>query len=400
MKSKASLLVIGLGASLLAYASDKTALDPALLSCSGLVLAEIKAQDPVPDTRRVSTVAKPKVQMAILLDTSGSMSGLIEQAKSQLWKMVNEFSRAKREGQTPELEVALYEYGKSTLESQEGYLRMIQPLSADLDKLSEELFALKTNGGDEYCGWVIRAAVEGLAWSPAPRDFKVIFIAGNEPFTQGPVDYREACQAAVRKGIVVNTVHCGPREQGAASKWEDGAFLAEGTYLHIDHNRAIVHYPAPQDPEIARLNAELNQTYVAFGAAGTRGLERQQAQDKNAYHLAPAVAAERAVTKSSGSYRNDSWDLIDAVRSGVKLGSLAEAVLPAEMKGMTETERKAFVEQKRNQREQIQQKIQQLNTARTRFLAEKSGPATPGTLDAAMITAVREQASKRMYRFE
>ena len=41
------------------------------------------------------------IQMAILLDTSGSMEGLIEQAKTQLWKIVNEMALAKKHGKVP-----------------------------------------------------------------------------------------------------------------------------------------------------------------------------------------------------------------------------------------------------------------------------------------------------------
>jgi hypothetical protein len=95
---------------------------------------------------------KPLVQMAILLDTSGSMSGLIDQARAELWAIVNEFIFAKRGDMAPEVQVALYEYGKMSLPQEGGYIRRIVPFTTDLDKVSEELFALKTNGGDEYCG--------------------------------------------------------------------------------------------------------------------------------------------------------------------------------------------------------------------------------------------------------
>src|SRR6185436_9201473 len=107
-----------------------------------------------------------------------SMSGLIEQAKSQLWKIVNEFINAKQNGKRPDLEVALFEYGKSSLKASDGYIRLIVPLTNYLDKISEELFALTTHGGEEYCGWVIQDAVTKLTWSKQPNDFKAIFIAG------------------------------------------------------------------------------------------------------------------------------------------------------------------------------------------------------------------------------
>jgi hypothetical protein len=204
----------------------------------------------------------PLVQMAILLDTSGSMSGLIDQARTELWSIVNEFVFARRNGRQPDLQVALYEYGKSALPAAQGYIRQIVPLTTDLDKISEELFALTTNGGQEYCGWVIREATRGLQWSDSTDDLKVIFIAGNEPFTQGPVDYKEACKSAVAKGIIVNTIHCGSEREGINGKWKDGAVLADGRYLSIDHNRQVVHIVAPQDRQIAELGARLNQTYV------------------------------------------------------------------------------------------------------------------------------------------
>lgn len=149
---------------------------------------------------------KPLIQMAILIDTSGSMQGLIEQAKTQLWKIVNEMALAKQKSRSPKLEVALYEYGKSSIPASEGYMRMIVPLSEDLDQISDELFKLRTNGGSEYCGEVIRKSVSNLKWNRKNNVLKVIFIAGNEPFTQGRVDYRISCKSAISKGIIVNTI--------------------------------------------------------------------------------------------------------------------------------------------------------------------------------------------------
>src|SRR5215204_3864192 len=115
---------------------------------------------------------RPLVQLAILLDTSNSMDGLIAQAKTQLWQIVNEFIGAKQDGKAPKVEVALYEYGNDGLSKEKGYVRQVAPLTVDLDKISESLFALKTNGGSEYCGWVIRDAVKDLAWNPSAKVYK------------------------------------------------------------------------------------------------------------------------------------------------------------------------------------------------------------------------------------
>ena len=99
-----------------------------------------------------------KIQVAILLDTSNSMDGLIEQAKSRLWNIVNTLTTLKFEGKTPEIEIALYEYGNDGLNKNTDYIRQVAPLTTDLDLISEKLFSLRTNGGSEYCGAVIQDA--------------------------------------------------------------------------------------------------------------------------------------------------------------------------------------------------------------------------------------------------
>lgn len=345
----------------------------------------------------------PLVQMAILLDTSGSMSGLIDQARTELWAIVNEFIFAKRNGKDPELQVALYEYGKSLLPGKEGYIRMIVPFTTDLDKVSEELFALTTNGGDEYCGWVIKEATQALEWASSPDDLKVIFIAGNEPFTQGPVDYRQACKTAVAKGIVVNTIHCGSEKDGLDGKWKDGAVLADGQYLNIDQSRKAVHVAAPQDKQIAELGAMLNDTYIAYGRGGNVALERQSRQDRNAAGASPEAARQRAVTKSSLYYRNEAWDLIDAIGANkVKLEDVKEEDLPEKLRKMSREERKKYIEAKARQRAEIQQRIQELSEQRKKYVAEemKKQQKQANTLGSAVIKAVRDQAKKKNFTFE
>jgi len=347
---------------------------------------------------------RPLVQIAILLDTSNSMDGLIEQAKSQLWKISNELIKARQAGVAPEVQVALYEYGKSSLVQKSGWIRQILPLTTDLDKVSEELFALRTNGGQEYCGWVIKCAVEELEWSPASDVYKVIFIAGNEPFTQGPVNYAESCKAAISKGIIVNTIHCGPEAVGVNTKWKDGAELADGKYVVIDQNRAVVSIPAPQDQEIARLGQQLNKTYLAFGRAGAEGVKRQTAQDANVATLAPSSGAvvQRSITKASANYRNASWDLVDASKEkDFEITKVRTEELPSEMQKMNAEERKAYIEKNAKERDQLQTKIQQLTAEREKYLAQRRKEAAgTNTLDAVVISSVRDQAQKHNFKFE
>jgi len=373
----------------------------ALTAASLIHLAAAKDQTAKPAAEQSE---KPLVQIAILLDTSGSMQGLIEQAKSQLWKICNEFIKARQDGVAPEVQVALYEYGKSNLSKEFGWVRQIQPLSTDLDKISEELFALRTSGGSEYCGWVIRDAVRDLAWNPRSDVYKVIFIAGNEPFTQGPVDYAESCKAAIAKGIIVNTIHCGGEAEGINTKWKDGADLADGRFLIIDHNQAVVSIEAPQDKEISRLGVELNKTYLAYGVNGRGGATRQEAQDASVATLAPAsgAAVQRSIAKASANYQNAGWDLVDAAKEkDFALGEIPTEELPAEMQKMTLEERKQFIAKNAQARGELQKQINKLNQERETYIAEKrKETAGANTLDTVVISAIREQSARANFKFE
>jgi len=363
------------------------------------------ARDPRPDLV-LPDDGRPVVQIALLLDTSNSMDGLINQARSQLWKIVNEFSNCRRDGQIPRLQVALFEYGNDSLPVTEGYIRQVVPLTTDLDLLSEKLFALKTNGGSEYCGEVISVATRVLDWSNDRRAYKAIFIAGNEPFTQGNVDYRSACASAIARGVVVNTIHCGPEDVGRQGQWTDGAKRGEGRSMNIDQDRAHVAIVAPQDEEINRLSIELNVTYIPYGKEGEVASRRQVAQDKLATENAMAGASvERAVAKSSRQYDNARWDLVDAERDGkVDLDKLDAKDLPEAMQTLAPRERRAYVEQQGAKRAEIQAKIKALNEDRVKYVAvkEKENTNATGTdtLDSAIVKAVREQIAEKGFEMK
>lgn len=345
--------------------------------------------------------ADPVVQIALLLDTSGSMDGLIAQAKTQLWKVVNEFARARYNGKAPRVEVALYEYGNQGLSAQSGWIRQVAPLTTDLDRISEQLFALRTNGGDEYCGQVIQVASRELQWSDAKGALKMIFIAGNEPFTQGPVAPDGAVKAAIAKGIVVNTVFCGGEQEGVQTGWKQGALLADGRYSFIDSNRAVAAVTAPQDAEIAKLGAELNATYIAYGGEGKAKAMRQQAQDSNAASAGQGAGVQRAMAKASANYRNDDWDLVDAAKAGKKVEKEA---LPAEMQAMNDAEQKEHIAKMATKRTELQAKIQKLEADRRTYVAaeesKRAKAAGPASIDKAMLESVHAQAAKADYVFE
>ncbi len=372
----------------------------------GLLAAFQLHADPPKDAPVVDPAPpKDKVQIALLLDTSNSMDGLIDQARTQLWKVVNTFVDARRDGVAPYVEVALYEYGNNSINIANNYIRQVKPLTRDLDSLSRDLFALKTNGGDEYCGAVIQRALADLAWDSSEKTYKVIFIAGNEPFTQGPVDARQACKDSLSKHVVVNTVHCGSRNDGISGSWHDGAALAEGKFMVIDQDRVIAHIDAPQDKTISDLGIELNKTYIGYGKQREEATMSQAAADKDAVANAKAGSAvERAICKSSANYYNGSWDLVDATRDKkVDVANMAVEDLPEEMKTLKPEDRAAFIEKAAKSRAGIQSKITELNREREAYVAEemkKQANTGTQTLDEALVEATRTQASALGYSFK
>lgn len=342
----------------------------------------------------------PLVEIAILLDTSNSMDGLIDQARARLWSIVNDLAKTTKGGQIPDLRVALYEYGNSGLQQESGYIRQVIALSDDLDAVSAALFSLTTNGGDEYCGAVIGRAIDDLAWS-AGDHYRAIFIAGNEPFSQGSVPYADSCKRAVSKGVVVNTIHCGSESDAREGGWIDGARLADGESLNIDQDRVEVAIEAPQDARIRELNQQLNDTYLGYGAAGRQRKAMQVEQDANAAAMAPSAAVARAEAKTSKAYRNSSWDLVDAVEDGeVDVAELDEEALPEAMRGMSPEERTAHVEAQRAKRAEIQRELAEQTAARAKYVAAeqaKSGEAGDATFGTAVRGLLKEQLSEKGY---
>jgi len=336
------------------------------------------------------------IKVALLLDTSNSMDGLIDQAKAQLWELVNELSYAKcSDDAKPGLEIALYEYGNDRLNAREGYIRQVLAFSNDLDEISKQLFKLTTNGGNEYCGKVIQTSLNQLDWGKEEKDLNLIFIAGNEPFDQGPTRFQDAATNACEQDVTINTIFCGDYNTGVNTYWKSGADLTHGDYIAINHDKHTVHIPSPYDNAILKKNKALNGTYIAYGALGDVKLAEQSIQDTNASNYGGANEVKRTVSKSSHFYKNKAWDLVDAAEED-DFDYKNVSNLPKELEGKSEEEIKAYVEKKRNERTQIQEEIAALNKKRLAYIAEQS-TAEDNELRNAMIKAIKKQAERKSY---
>jgi hypothetical protein len=366
-----------------------------LTACMVLLAMPFAKADPTP--RSESPDDNQRIMLALLLDTSNSMDGLIEQAKSQLWRIVNELAAAKcPDGRKPSIKIALYEYGNDGLPSSEGYIRQVSGMTDDLDLISEKLFSLRTNGGNEFCGQVIKTSLRQLAWSESRADLKLIFIAGNEPFTQGPVPYRLACDLAREKDVIVNTIFCGNHGEGIETSWKNGADLTGGNYMSIEQDQRTVYIVTPFDERISRLNDELNDTYIYYGASGYKKKEMQSRQDSNAESYGQANKVERTLSKSSHAYKNSTWDLVDATKENEKVIEQTQSdELPEEMKRMSVEQRKTYVKEKSTRRASIQKQIAELGAEREKYIRDHAQDTGETSLDAVMIKAVRTQAKAK-----
>ncbi|KIG15688.1 hypothetical protein DB30_05258 [Enhygromyxa salina] len=341
------------------------------------------------------TASAPVIQIALLLDTSSSMDGLIDQARTQLWRVVNTLDGATYHGDQPRLEIALYEYGNDSLAGESGWIRRVQPFTSELNDVSEALFSLTTNGGSEHAGQVIGRSIDELEWRAGDGALRVVYIAGNEAFEQGPVRSEQAISRAKQQGVVVNTVFCGSPDEADAAGWREGATASGGRFVSIDPNHVVVHIDAPQDAELTQLGQEINATYIQYGAEGQHGLDNLVEQDNNMAGYGLGGVVERSVSKCSGMYRNDSWDLVDAIDANkLDISEVDRSGLPEPLRGLDDEQLRAHVAAKQALRDDLQQRIATLAKQREAHVAaERARRAQdPDSLDTAIIEAIREQA--------
>jgi len=348
-------------------------------------------------------IVAPRIQVAILLDVSNSMDGLIEQAKAQLWNMVSTMGKAQcANNVNPQIEIALYEYGRTTNDASKGYVKQINSFSNDLDSISKNLFNLKTQGGDEFCGHVIFSSLKELNWDNSQNSYKVIFIAGNEDFLQGDVIYTKACAEAKNKGVIVNTIYCGDRMQGIREHWNLNSECGDGSFTNINQDAKIEEIPTPYDSILFSLNNKLNGTYISYGAGGESKFATQAYMDAANLSGSKDAAAKRVAVKGKANlYKNDSWDMVDRAALADSVGflkTLDKKTLPDSLKNKSTEELKKIISEKKQQRGNIQKEIETVNAQRETYIAEEkrknAGKIKEATLETEVERIIKIQAQR------
>jgi hypothetical protein len=225
-------------------------------------------------------------------------------------------------------------------------------------------------------------------------------VAGNESADQDQqISFRDACKCAIGRGVMINSIYCGNANDPLAPAWREVATLADGQFRTIDKDNGIVVVQTPFDAQLQALSAQLNETYLPYGADGARGWLNQQTQDGNAATTNSQVIAQRAVCKATANYCNVGWDLVDACREQkVKLAEVPAEQLPEKMRSMTVEQRQKLVDEMQHKRSELQAQVQELGKKREAAVAEEiKKRALDGSksFDFAVRQAVREQAKQK-----
>ncbi|MEO6951808.1 MAG: vWA domain-containing protein [Polyangia bacterium] len=335
------------------------------------------------------------VDVVLALDTSSSMDGLIDGARQKLWDVVTTLSKAQPQ---PILRVGIVSYGNTAYDASKGWVRPDIDLTTDLDSVYGKLFGLTTNGGEEYVARAVQTSTDQMSWSKQQDTLRILFVAGNESAEQDPSVKLETALADARShGIFVNTIYCGAKSSPETVAWARTAALGKGKFAAIDQNRTVA-IATPQDAELQRLSAQLNDTYVAYGAGGRARAANQKAQDKNATALSQPAAAARAVGKASSLYRSADWDIVDAKREGI---TVAAAEMPEDLRAMPAPQRDAVIEKKAKDRAALQSRIQAVSKQREGYLSaeRKKSVASGPALDDALIGGLKSEAEQSGFKF-
>ena len=350
-------------------------------------------------------IAKPKIDVVFVLDTTGSMSGLIQTAKEKIWSIATTMASAQ---QAPEIRIGLVAYR----DRGDAYVTQVVDLSTDLDSVYAALMDFEADGGGDGPESVNKAlfdAVHSMSWSQSDQAYQTIFLVGDAPphMDYNEVRYPEIVAAAVDKGIVVNTIQCGDMEV-TVGPWTQIASLSQGDFFQVEQAGGAVAFNTPFDEEIAELSAQLDDTRLYYGSEEEKEKMRGKVAATDKLHAGSSVAslARRAEFNTSAGGRANligSNELVAAVVAGtVDLDELEKDALPEALKPMAPTEQAAFVAALSEKREVLQRQIRDLSDDRGDYIEKKVDEAggMKGSLDQKLYDAVKEQAGEAGLEYE
>jgi hypothetical protein len=340
-------------------------------------------------------VAAPRVEVAFVLDTTGSMGGLIEGAKRKIWSIARRIGEGRPR---PDLRIALVGYR----DLGDEYVTRVHDFSRDMDEVHERLMAFQANGGGdtpEHVSAALGAAAHQLSWSQGPA-LQIVFLVGDAPphvDYQDGHDYARYAKALSTRGIAVEAIQCGG-DLVTARFWQEIASLGDGHYARIDSQGGMPALVTPVDAELARLGAELTTTVVASGSVAEQAKTSRRLEKRASM---PAPMAAEAAGYYANAERLDERDLVSLSAEGQRREIKALADRPAEapraIAGKSDAEALAYLQGQKDKREKLQLRIGALQKQRDDYLA-KAAPGTDG-FDEQVVQALRERAAKQGIRY-
>ncbi len=337
----------------------------------------------------------PRVEVAFVLDTTGSMGGLIDGAKRKIWSIARRIGEGRPR---PDLRIALVGYR----DLGDEYVTRVHDFSRDMDDVQERLMAFQANGGGdtpEHVSAALGAAVNQLSWSQGPA-LQIVFLVGDAPphvDYQDGHDYARYARAARARGIAIETIQCGG-DPVTARYWQEIASLGDGHYARIDSQGGMPALVTPVDAELAHLGAELTTTVVASGSVAEQVTTSRKLEKRAAM---PAAMATEAAGYYASAERLAERDLVSLSAEGQRRELKALADRPAEapraIAGKSDAEALTYLQGQKDKREKLQQRIGALQKQREDYLA-KAAPRADG-FDEQVVQALRDRAAKQGIRY-
>jgi len=352
----------------------------------------------------VQTRPAARLEMVFVIDTTGSMSGLLDAAKQRIWGIVNGVMREQR----VTVHVGLVAYR----DRGDRYVTQVLPLTEDLDKVYATLMEYEAAGGGDGPEDVRRAldeAVHSAGWSEAAPDLsQIIFLVGDAPphndYDDSP-DTLITASNAVQQGITINTIQCGFSGETERA-WKMIADSGHGQYFAIAADGGVQAITTPYDDQLADLATKLGATFTPYGfGGGSDGDERRadvvmQTETLEAHVAASASAvakAERAINKAINAEAYIG-DLLQQIENGsVSLDAIDTAQLPKDLRGLAPYDRRVEIERRLANRRDLRHQILLLSQQRDAFLKAELNKRGEDGFDAVVAKALREQMALKLY---
>ena len=352
------------------------------------------------DTPNKSTVVADKrdtLEMVFVLDTTGSMGGLLDGAKQRIWGIINDVMQKQSR---PRVRVGLVAYR----DLGDDYVTKITTITEDLDLVYTNLMAYQAGGGGDEPENVRKALAEGVkkaGWAQSKKGLaQIVFLVGDAPpqnYAQEP-DVLTTTAEAVRKNMIVNTIQCGS-VSGTKEIWQNIALRGEGKYFAIAQDGGVQAISTPYDTKLAELAGKIGKTYVAYGNVSTQqinALRQSSTEVTIAADATMGAQADRAVNKAVNSFSYDGDLVQDVENQVVKLEDVKADQLPEDLKKLSPAERNKEIEKRIAERKTIRAEILTLSKQRDEYLAaEKKKMNKQDGFDAAVAKALQEQLLKK-----